>query len=53
MKICKDCGAEFDPRDSLMGDEGQCQMRWEAECDRSWWAEMKRLDDVLGPSEDQ
>jgi hypothetical protein len=34
---CTDCGKEFDPRESLMGDEGQCQLRWEAECDRSWW----------------
>ena len=51
MKICFDCGEEFDPRDSLMGEEGQCQDCWEAECDRSWWAMMKRLDEVLGPVE--
>ena len=51
MKTCIDCGEEFDPRDSLMGEEGQSQDCWEAECDRSWWAMMKRLDEVLGPVE--
>ena len=42
MKICVDCNREFDPRESLMGDEEQpqCQLCWEAECDRSWWAMM-------------
>jgi hypothetical protein len=49
MKICVDCGQEFDPCESLMGDEGQCQLCWEAVCDRSWWEYMRRLDEVLGP----
>jgi predicted nucleic acid-binding Zn-ribbon protein len=35
---CTDCGQSFDPRDSMMGDEGQCQGCWEKECDRSWWS---------------
>jgi len=43
MKTCVDCGREFDPRESLMGDEGQCQMCWEAERDRAFWAMMIAL----------
>ena len=36
---CKGCGKEFDPSDSIMGDEGQCQCQdcWELECDAAWW----------------
>jgi hypothetical protein len=49
VKRCKDCGKEFDLRDSLMGEEGQCQECWEAQCDRAWWAYMKQLDAALGP----
>ncbi len=50
MKTCVDCKQEFDPRESLMGDEGQCQLCWEAQCDRSWWECMRRLDEALGPA---
>lgn len=35
--ICKTCGKEFDPADSLMGDLGQCQECWEEHCDKTWW----------------
>lgn len=49
MIRCLDCGKQFDPLDSMMGDEGQCQLCWEAECSRSWWAMMKLLDEELGP----
>lgn len=35
--ICVDCQQPFDPSASLMGEEGQCQMCWENQCDRSWW----------------
>ena len=48
-KICTDCGKPFNPRESLMGEEGQCQLCWEAQCDRSWWEYMRYLDEVLGP----
>jgi hypothetical protein len=36
--ICRDCGQPFDAQESLMGPEGQCQLCWESECSRSWWA---------------
>ena len=49
VRICNDCKRDFDPAESLMGEEGQCQDCWEHECDRSWWAFMKRLDEALGP----
>jgi hypothetical protein len=49
MKTCTDCGQTFDPRESLMGEDGQCQLCWEAECDRSLWEYMRLLDQVLGP----
>ena len=51
VKTCVDCGASFDPRESLMGEEGQCQLCWEGECDRSWWEMMRRLDLAFGPVE--
>lgn len=35
---CTRCGINFDPRDSIMGDEGLCQDCWEAQCSDSWWA---------------
>jgi len=40
---CKDCGEAFDPRESMMGDEGQCQDCWEAECSESWWRMVSTL----------
>jgi hypothetical protein len=40
---CKDCKQTFDPDDSLMGDEGQCQNCWEAEASRGWWLEVVAL----------
>jgi hypothetical protein len=48
MIRCVDCRVEFDPADSLMGSEGQCQDCWESECDRSWWRYMKVLDEHDG-----
>lgn len=41
---CVDCRREFDPRHSLLGDEGQCQECWERYCDESWWSEMQSLE---------
>jgi len=49
ISVCTNCGREFDPRESLMGEECQCQLCWEAECDRSWWEYMGQLDASLGP----
>lgn len=47
VQFCK-CG---EPHDGWPGDDGGelCQMCWEAQCDRSWWEYMRRLDEVLGP----
>lgn len=36
-KRCVDCGLKFDPAESLMGTEGQCQDCWEEDCNRAWW----------------
>lgn len=49
MIRCVFCGKEFDPASSLMADQGECQECWERECDDSWWACMRRLDEQLGP----
>jgi hypothetical protein len=51
MRACVDCGKQFDPADSMMGDQGQCQNCWEAHCDRTWWAmhnalALRRLDRI-------
>jgi hypothetical protein len=43
MKTCIGCGEEFDPLESLMGEEGQCQECWEDECDQSWWVAILAL----------
>lgn len=39
---CTDCGKDFDPSDSLMGDLGQCQECWEAQCSEAWWLAVAR-----------
>ncbi len=45
---CVDCREQFDPANSLMGSEGQCQDCWEEQCNASWWRLMKRLDEADG-----
>lgn len=41
---CK-CG---EPHDNWPGADGGmlCQMCWEAECDKSWWAQVKAIGEV-------
>jgi hypothetical protein len=48
---CTDCNQPFNPEDSLMGDEGQCQNCWEAESSRGWWLELLSLENVEASNE--
>ena len=47
MAKCK-CG---EPHDGWPGNDGGflCQMCWEAECDKSWWAMVVAFDKVMHP----
>lgn len=36
LDTCKDCGQSLE--DSIWADQGLCQMCWEAECARQFWA---------------
>ena len=42
--LCK-CGQ---PHDGWTGEDGSqlCQMCWESECDKSWWAMVKILEEL-------
>lgn len=36
LETCKDCGQSLE--DSIWADQGLCQLCWEAECARQFWA---------------
>jgi len=37
LVTCVVCGKPFDPRESLVGDQKECQLCWEGYCANQFW----------------